>query len=178
MTIFARLDELKQGMAGMIDLTGGDVVIRDKEALVRNGIDDLVATAVFSPHEETKAAACWLVHRAAFACGAFAASIQSLYEAMGRGEAAGFTVPAINIRAFTYDCARAVFRAALRDFVGPFIFEIARSEIDYTFQRPREYSTAVLAAAVKEGYRGPVFIQGDHFQVNAKKYAADPDGEI
>ena len=33
----------------------------------------------------------------------------------------------------------------------------------------------MLAAALREGFRGPVFIQGDHFQVNAKKYAVDPD---
>ena len=32
----------------------------------------------------------------------------------------------------------------------------------------------MLAAALREGFRGPVFIQGDHFQVNAKKYAVDP----
>ena len=32
----------------------------------------------------------------------------------------------------------------------------------------------MLAAALREGFRGPLFIQGDHFQVNAKKYAVDP----
>ncbi len=61
--------------------------------------------------------------------------------------------------------------------VGPFIFEIARSEIGYTKQRPLEYSTVVLAAAVKEGYQGPVFIQGDHFQLVRKNYLADAKPE-
>ena len=75
------------------------------------------------------------------------ASIQGLYEAMGRGEVSGFTVPAINIRALTYDTAQAVFRAALAAGVGAMIFEIARSEIDYTRQRPEEYTCAVTAAA-------------------------------
>jgi fructose-bisphosphate aldolase class II len=36
----------------------------------------------------------------------------------------------------------------------------------------------MLAAAMREGFRGPVFIQGDHFQVNHKKYAADPKPEV
>ena len=36
----------------------------------------------------------------------------------------------------------------------------------------------VLAAAIQEGHQGPVFLQGDHFQANPKKYAADPEGEI
>jgi fructose/tagatose bisphosphate aldolase len=101
------------------------------------------------------------------------ASIQSLYEAMGRGELKGFTVPAINIRGLTYDAAQAVFRAAIKGQVGPVIFEIARSEIDYTLQRPIEYICAVTAAAIKTRYRGPIFLQGDHFQINAKKFAAD-----
>jgi len=60
---------------------------------------------------------------------------------------------------------------------GPILFEIARSEIDYTQQRPLEYTCAVTAAAVKTGWRGPIFLQGDHFQVNAKKFAADPEKE-
>ena len=36
----------------------------------------------------------------------------------------------------------------------------------------------MLAAALREGFRGPVFIQGDHFQVNHKKYAVDPTTEV
>ncbi|HEY7818177.1 MAG TPA: class II fructose-bisphosphate aldolase, partial [Vicinamibacteria bacterium] len=58
------------------------------------------------------------------------------------------------------------------------ILEIARSEIAYTEQRPAEYVAVILAAALREGYPYPVFIQGDHCQVNAKKYAADPEGEV
>jgi fructose-bisphosphate aldolase, class II len=36
----------------------------------------------------------------------------------------------------------------------------------------------MIAAALREGYRGPLFIQGDHFQINHKKYAADPEPEV
>jgi fructose/tagatose bisphosphate aldolase len=67
-----------------------------------------------------------------------------------------------------------VFRAAKAANAGAFIFEIARSEIGYTEQRPHEYAAVVLAAAIREGHRGPVFFQGDHVQVNAKKFAS-PD---
>src|SRR6478609_775776 len=59
--------------------------------------------------------------------------------------------------------------------VGAVILELARSEQTYTFQRPIDYSTAVLAGAVAAGWRGPVFLQGDHYQFNAKKYATDPE---
>jgi fructose/tagatose bisphosphate aldolase len=87
-------------------------------------------------------------------------------------------VPAINIRMITYDVARAVFRAALKDKVAALIFEIARSEIGYTKQSPAEYAACVLAAAIREGFKGPVFIQGDHYQVNRAKYQENPDSEI
>ena len=96
----------------------------------------------------------------------------------GAAKCTGFTVPAINVRGMAYDTARAIFRTAVRMHAGAFILEIARSEIAYTGQRPAEYVTVMLAAALREGFRGPVFIQGDHFQVNAKKYAADPAGEV
>ena len=87
-------------------------------------------------------------------------------------------MPAINIRGLTYEMARAVFRAALRNQVGAFIFEIARSEIGYTFQRPAEYAHVVMAAAIKEGFSGPLFIQGDHFQASAKSFVKDPEAEV
>src|ERR687895_564285 len=90
----------------------------------------------------------------------------------------GFTVPAMNVRGAAYDTGRSIFRTAKRLDAGAFILEIARSEIVYTEQRPGEYVTVMLAAALRESFRGPVFIQGDHFQVNAKKFAADPTTEV
>ena len=99
--------------------------------------------------------------------------------AMGRGEAGGFTVPAINVRAMAYDTGRAVIRAATRLNAGAFILEIARSEIGYTEQRPHEYAAVMMGAALREGFRGPLFLQGDHVQTNAKKYhSPDRDKEL
>jgi fructose/tagatose bisphosphate aldolase len=109
--------------------------------------------------------------------GAYPASIHEFYMARGRGEFEGFTVPAINLRSMTYDLACKIFKVGKRNNSGAFIFEIARSEIGYTGQSPIEYSSMVMAAAIKESYSGPVFIQGDHFQVNAAKFKENPDKE-
>ncbi|HSN68874.1 MAG TPA: class II fructose-bisphosphate aldolase, partial [Thermoanaerobaculia bacterium] len=159
------------GKAG-IQLEGAKARVTDAQLLRREGIDDLVRTAVFSKDETTRDLARELIHMVARATGAVPASIQPLYDAIGRGELKPtFTVPAHNIRAMTYEKARALFRAAMKHDVGAFVFEIARSEIGYTAQRPAEYAAAVLAAAVKEGYQGPVFIQGDHFQASAKRWS-------
>lgn len=128
---------------------------------------------------EKQGLARYLTRAAALDLGITPASIHELYMARGRGDVPPvFTVPAINLRVLAFDAARVVFRVAKRVDAGAFIFEIARSEIGYTSQRPAEYTTSVLAAAIAEDYKGPVFIQGDHFQVSAKRFGADPDTEV
>ena len=142
-------------------------------------VDRLAWTSAFGADAEIRGTARWTVRTLAAAAGIRPASIHDLYIAMGRGEASGFTVPAINVRAMAYDTARAVIRSAKKIDAGAFIFEIARSEIGYTEQRPREYAAIVLAAALREGFSGPIFIQGDHVQTNAKKFnSPDRDKEL
>ena len=162
-------------LKGVIGLENGRAIVKDEKAL-RDKMDGLIYEAVFEPEEAKRNGLFILIKEACKASGVMPASIQSLYEEMGRGYP-GFTVPAINIRGLTYDTAKAIFRQAQRMNVGALIFEIARSEIGYTKQRPLEYSTVVLAAALKEGYKGPVFVQGDHFQLVRKNYLSDPTAE-
>lgn len=172
-------EDLLNDLKGVIDIQkNGAIKITDKDALRNKKIDNVVYNAVFNKESAIKDASRWLIRNTANKLGVISSSIQSLYEAMGRKEYKGFTVPAINIRGLTYDVSRSIFRAAKKNHVGAFIFEIARSEIGYTDQRPAEYATAILAAAIKEGFEGPVFIQGDHFQINAKKYEKDKNAEI
>jgi fructose/tagatose bisphosphate aldolase len=141
-------------------------------------IDSLAENAVFNPDTRVKKDCRETIRELALSMGIFPASIEGLYEASGKGLYDGITVPAINIRGLTYQVARAIFKAALKHKVGAFIFEIARSEIGYTRQRPAEYVYCVLAAAIRERFRGPVFIQGDHFQVSQTKYGSEPEREL
>lgn len=155
----------------------GAVQITDESA-VRSHIGQLVRLAGLG-NETEQAWARYLVRLIALELGAVPASIHDLYMARGRGEVPPtFTVPAMNLRVLAYEAARAVFRVAQRMDAGAFIFEIARSEIGYTAQRPAEYAANILGAAIAEGYRGPVFIQGDHFQISASRYKQDADKEI
>ncbi len=141
-------------------------------------IDGLVLKAVFSPDAQEKDNTRKMIMRSAFDMGIIPASIQGLYGASGKGLYKNTTVPAINVRGINYDMSRCIFRAALKQNVGAFIFEIARSEAGYTDQRPAEYTACVLAAAIREGFRGYVFVQADHTQVNASKFKADPEKEL
>ncbi|MBA2684183.1 MAG: class II fructose-bisphosphate aldolase [Gemmatimonadaceae bacterium] len=160
-----------------IEVQQGHLTVRNESALRSEKMDALVKQAVFG-EGQAKDHANWMIWETAQSVGVRPASIHDLYAARGRGDVKGFTVPAMNVRGMSYDTARAIFRTAVRMKAGAFILEIARSEIAYTAQRPSEYVTVMLAAALREGFRGPVFIQGDHFQVNAKKFAADPTGEV
>jgi fructose/tagatose bisphosphate aldolase len=170
-----RVPDLISRLGAAAHLAGDQLVIEDEAAFRGAVIRDLAWTAAFATDEATIAAAQWLVREAARELGAHSASIQALYEARARGEVHGFTVPAINIRAQTFDMARTVYETADAADVGAVILELARSEQTYTFQRPADYATAVLAGAIAAGWRGPVFIQGDHYQFNMKKYQADPE---
>ena len=176
MDSFTGIDELKGAVSSCISL-GPELQVTHPATLRGDLLDRLVSTAVFAPDASLRDAARWVIRQAAARCGAWSASIHKLYMARGRGECSGFTVPAINIRGLTYDVARAVFRAARTGDTGVLILEIARSEIGYTEQRPAEYIAVVMAAALKEGFQGPIFVQGDHFQFRPTSYAADPATE-
>ncbi len=160
-----------------VALAPAGVTVHDPAKLRSPATDRLAWRAVFGSSEERESAR-WLLWELGQATGARPASINGLYLSRGRGECGGFTVPAINLRALAYDTARAVFRAARAGRAGAIILEIARSEIAYTDQRPAEYVAVLLAAALREGHTLPLFIQGDHCQVNQKKYQADPAGEV
>lgn len=140
-------------------------------------MENLVYNALFGSEEEKKKAR-EEIYKKAEEAGIYPASIKEFYKEMGKGKYYGFTVPAINIRGLTFLVARQVFKAMKELDAGPVIFEIARSEIGYTEQEPEEYAVNILAAAIEEGYKGPVFLQGDHFQVNAKKFAENKEKEI
>ncbi len=127
---------------------------------------------------EVRHAAIWAIREAALAAGIRPASLQGLYQARGREAWGGRTVPAMNLRGWTYHTCRAAFRAARKINAKLLAFEQAVAEAVYAAQRPAEYTAGVLAAALREQYRGPVFIQADHVQVNAAGYTKDPDGEV
>ena len=167
--------DLLSRLSGIVHVHEGAIEIVDPARLRADGIRDLAWTAAFAENPATVEVAQWIVWEAAQALGVRSASIHDLYMARARGEVSGFTVPAINIRAQTFDMARVIFETATTFDVGAVILELARSEQTYTFQRPIDYSTSVLAGAIAANWRGPVFLQGDHYQFNAKKYATDPE---
>ena len=160
------------------------VEVREEKvmAVVENNLkekwDELVKTAVFGSEEEQEGAR-WVIREVGRFVGVKPGSINKLYLARGRGDVpVNFTVPAINVRGMAYDTARAIFKTAKKNKVGLLIVEIARSEIGYTNQSPEEYAAVMLGAAIREGWRGSLPIQGDHFQAKAAAPGQPEAGEL
>ncbi|MGC9031193.1 MAG: class II fructose-bisphosphate aldolase [Minisyncoccia bacterium] len=97
-------------------------------------------------------------------------SIFNFYNSLRNVKRPGFTVPAINIRTLTFDFAKTLFSVAKKEKVKYFIIELARSEMKYTKQDPKEFSKIIQMAAFEEKFKGPIFLQGDHFQINKLLY--------
>jgi len=144
----------------------------------QSDVDALVNDLVMTDDIHAKQKSATQIADLAKSKGIFLSSIHDVYLARGRGEGSSFTVPAMNLRCLTYHLARAIFRVAKASNAGAFIFELAKSEMGYTDQSPIEYTAVVLAAAIKEGYSGAVFIQGDHCQIKAKSYFENQKKEV
>ena len=164
-------------ISGSINVDQDEISLMD-ESLFPNIVDDLVYEAVFGTSED-KITARWIIWEVARLKNIIPSSIHDLYIARGKEELPlDFTVPAINLRGLAYDSSIALFNTAKKLNAGAFIFELARSEMGYTDQSPSEYVTVILAAAIKTGWEGPVFIQGDHFQTKKRGPGEPAENEI
>lgn len=172
------IPSMLEKLKGAVEITDTGVEIKNEDRLADELIEELVYTSVLHEDAKVRDAARWIIREAAAAMDILPASIHEFYMARGRGEYGGFSVPAINIRSITYDTARAIMRAAQKNNSTSVIFEIARSEMGYTEQPPPEYAPCIIAAAVRERYRAPLFIQADHTQLKAKNFKADRSAEI
>jgi hypothetical protein len=127
--MYTSVKEMTDALKPVASVLSDRVSVTNVAALSPEAIDRLAWTAAFGSDAELKGTARWIIRSLAAAAGIRPASIHDLYMAMGRGDAGGFTVPAINVRAMAYETARAVIRSAKKLNAGAFIFEIARSEI-------------------------------------------------
>jgi fructose/tagatose bisphosphate aldolase len=175
--IHDNVQSLTSRLDGIVRVEGDGVEVLDRDAVRTRLIDDLAWTATFGSGD-AKEAARWLIRMIGPAVGAYSASIHDLYMAAACDEYRNVTTPAINVRGDTVEFAGTILKAARATDTKQVIFELAKSENQYTHQDPAEFATSIMAAAIKVGWEGPVMIQGDHFQANPKKYAADAKGEI
>lgn len=176
--LYKDIKDLVEKTKGAIRVSAEGIRIEDKAKVKARIIDELVYNLCLHQSQAVKDVCFWVIWEAANELGIYPSSMQELYQAKGKERYSNITVPAVNIRGLTYDVARALIRTAIKCKSLSFIFEIARSEIGYTLQKPAEYTAICLGAAIKESFVGPLFIQGDHFQLKSKNYQQDPDKEV
>nr|MBU1328906.1 triose-phosphate isomerase [Candidatus Omnitrophota bacterium] len=171
--------ELLKNLKGVLEFdASGNVVITNEDKLRSETIDYLAKEAALNSNDDIKAAAQFLIRSAAISLGIIPASINDFYMARKNDTWKDMTVPAVNIRTDGYETARQVFRVVKEQKIGAIILELAKSETRYSGQSVSEFTTVGFAAAIKEGYTGQIFFQGDHYQVDQKKYAKEPNKEI
>lgn len=178
MEFWTNVEAMKEACKGAFEIHGDELAVKDENRFRHEAMDKLVWNAVFGTDDHVRDACRWVVWEGSQQLGCPSSSIHDFYMARAKDEWKDMTVPAINLRGLTYDTARSMFKTLTRMNAAACIFEIAKSEMNYTAQRPSEYVTCILGAALRENWRAPVFIQGDHFQANAKKFAADPKAEL
>lgn len=176
--LYKDAQDVMEKTRGTLTISAKGVTVADKAELEATVIDELVYNLCLNESPAVRNVCAWVIWAAAAELGIYSSSIQGLYEARGKEKYTKVTVPAVNIRGLTYDVCRALVRTGMKHKSLTFAFEIAKSEIEYTFQRPQEYAALCLAAAVKEGFSGPLFILGDHFQLKEKNYLQDARKEV
>src|SRR5690606_1185941 len=140
-----------------VDLAGGGGFSASRRPPA-DMIDRWAETAALG-EPEARALAIWAIREAALAAGIVPASVQEPYLVGAAAGWRGAAAPARNLRGWMYQTCRAVCRAAREMDAALFIFEQAVAEALYAAQPPVEYTAAVLAAALREGHEGPVFLQ-------------------
>jgi len=174
---FSNKEDIKKLLIGIVEVVSEkEITIIDEAKLRDELIDRIVFEATFNPDKEVVDLCRQLIKNISAKKGISLNSVYAYYKKKAKDNRK-VTIPAINVRGMAYNTARAIFEAAKKDNVTSLILEIAKSEIDYTSQRPAEFTASILAAAIKEDYQHPIFLQGDHFQINANKYKENPEKE-
>ncbi len=168
------LEDLESDLSSFLTLSPLTIINRDH--LLSHGIDKLVYTAQFGPEEVQKRAQ-EMIRDLSVLSHCPSSSTSKLYSHRLTNHLS-FTTPAFNIRTLTYDLARCLFRLMKQTKTSSVVFELSKSERGYTEQTFPQFTSSILAAAIKEGYIGPVFMQADHTQVDLENYKKDAVGEL
>ena len=165
--------ELLENIKGVLEFTSaGKLQIMDEARLRSETIDYLARECALNENQDVKDSAKYIIRETALRLGIKPASLHDFYMARNKGMWSNLTNPTFNLRAGVYAEARQIFRVVMEKVIRMFGFELARTETRYTGQRPGEYMAECMAAGIKEGYTGPIFGIGDHYQVKKDKYFA------
>ena len=123
--IFGDLGSFLNLAKDAVKISKKGIEILDEECLKDKVLDYVIYNVALNESQDIKDILKWFIWEVSRKVGIYLSSIQKFYEAMGRRECGGFTVPAVNIRGLTYDTARAIIRTAMKNESGAFVFELS-----------------------------------------------------
>lgn len=175
--LFDRDIDLRNALHGALVVQGNDVQLIDADKLRADTIERLVYNAQFHASEDVRYYCSWLIREAAAKLTTYPSSLHGLYEAMAAGRIPRFAVPVFRLHVLTYDAARACLRAARERNCAALVFELLNHE-SRDWLSPLRYATAIIAAAIKEAYTGPLFLKSAAAQIVLEYYRDDRDAEM
>lgn len=175
---FRMMSELNDTIKHTLQIKRGGVEILNPE--VARGVltDRLIFNAVFHSETQIKATSRWLIKAIGQSLNIFSSSTHGLQNILNPPARKKMKTPVLQTPHLSYDIARAVFQAIQKHHMGPVIFELGESSMESENQSPGEFSATIFAAAIREEYQGPIFIQAHHIQVNTESFQRAPDKEI
>ena len=171
------MSELSDTIKGCLQVKSGQVNIIDQNIACGTLTDRLIYNAVFHPDIQIKGTSRWLIKAIAQASQIFPASLNGVLDFSKQQGNMRLSIPVFQLPGFSYTMARAIFRAARENNARAFIFEMDSNQISHANQTLGEYSTIVAAAAVREGFKGPIFIQGNHILAHKRDFQQNPNQE-
>lgn len=151
------------GLEGLLrdclEVHGNSIRMIDAHRLREERIDALVYNAMFQPSERVRYFLAWLIRQAAAGNAIYPASLGEIYAQAGHGRIEKFVLPVLSLQAMTYVGGRAAFQAARETGSGLLVFSLDGAA--KPAQSPLDYTTCLLAAAIREGYEGPLFFEAD-----------------
>ncbi|MFQ5597796.1 MAG: hypothetical protein ACE5GK_07075 [Nitrospiria bacterium] len=154
---FETMSQLGDTLKGVVHISEGAVQVLDAKQLRGFLLDRLIWTAVFHPKMEMRAMARWIIKMAGPSFGlCLGVVLQQPEKGVG---AERCQLPIIHLQGLSYDVARTILRVATRYQGLPFVLEHRASKDAKIRQSPSEYIAVIVAAAIREGYRGPLFLK-------------------
>ncbi|MCX5677728.1 MAG: hypothetical protein NTY76_01285, partial [Candidatus Omnitrophica bacterium] len=166
------VDELLNRIDNTTQVTKDSVVVTNHGRFVERTVDYLALTAGLSGDSDTRAAAQTLLDELAASFNFKFGSSSDLNMFAGEGKEKNLyyatIIPVFNGTTAMYDKLRDSFKAVKESQKEAIMLELAMSKTRASREELSIFTASIIAAAIREGYEGLIFVQGDHYQVSGE----------
>lgn len=148
------LDELRSDLERQFRIDGERVIGFQEGMPMPGAIDAFARNAVFNGDPRIRRRLRHALREAAAVAGIVSRPLCGLLDALQRQRGEIGTLLSFRLGGHCYDLARMILRTAVQQEAGGIVLEQG-----WTGQSPWEFSALMLAAALREGWQGPLFLR-------------------